>query len=148
MAEVRYGLARTMAAQGRKQEAVEHYRAACKLMPDYGPAHYGLGLALRDLGAGTEAEKHLALYRRYQNNSPEVDDPLLKEIQALRSGDALEALRKGVQLESKGQLEESVREQERALRSIPASCRRISIWSHCMAGWDSLPGPENTFARR
>ena len=120
MAEVQYGLARTMAAQGRKQEAVEHYRAACKLMPDYGPAHYGLGLALRDLGAGTEAEKHLALYQRYQNNSPEMDDPLLREVQALRSGDALEALRRGVQLESKGQLEQSVREQERSLEIDPS----------------------------
>ncbi len=44
---------------GRLQEAVGHYRKAAKAAPDFAPAHYNLGIALRALGQSKTAEQAL-----------------------------------------------------------------------------------------
>ncbi len=52
---------RGLCNHGRKNDgaAVEDYRAAGKLQPDYAPAHYYLGMQLRQLGQREEARRAL-----------------------------------------------------------------------------------------
>lgn len=119
LAEAYYGLGRILAAGGQLTSAAERYRTACRLAGNFGPAQYALALALRDLGRVTESEKYFALYQENKNEGPQIDDPLLRDIEALKAGDALEHLKRGVHLESAGQLEESASEQERALEIDP-----------------------------
>ena len=50
IAQAHYGLGRIKAAAGEQAAAAAHFRKAIELFPEYGSAHYALGMALRDLG--------------------------------------------------------------------------------------------------
>ena len=55
-----------LAARGRKDDAIRHYREAVRIRPDWADAHYNLGTALEDSGLHEEAlrEFNLALRLR------------------------------------------------------------------------------------
>lgn len=83
-----YGLGRVHAEKGDLQSAVEHFRKACDLFPEYGASHYALGLAYRNLGEGGKMREHLLQFRQSSTQEPPRQDPLLDAIQSLASGAA------------------------------------------------------------
>ena len=113
-----YGLGRVMSAQKQLVPAIDHFRKACEISPNYGAAHYALALAFRDLDDKIKAQEHLSLYQKYKLGRPHLDDPLLDTVQDLRVG-AHDYLKQGVALEAAGQLEQSVAAHERALAIDP-----------------------------
>jgi tetratricopeptide (TPR) repeat protein len=118
IAQAYYGLGRIEAASGEQAVAVANFRKATELFPEYGAAHYALGLALRDLGQSGKAQEHLALSQKHKLSRPPLEDPLLNAIAELNSL-GTEILKRGVALESAGRIEESIAEHERALDVAP-----------------------------
>jgi tetratricopeptide (TPR) repeat protein len=111
-------LGRIKAASGEPARAAEHFRNAIELFPEYGSAHYALGLALRDLGQTGKAKEHLALSQKHKLSRPRLEDPLLGAIAELNAL-GTEILKRGVMLESAGRIEESIAEHERAIEVNP-----------------------------
>lgn len=68
-AERHYSLGVQLDSQGQTQEAIEEYRKAIALKPDYAEAHCNLGLALKTLGMMREAETE---YRKAISLKPEL----------------------------------------------------------------------------
>ena len=118
IAQAHYGLGRVKAAGRDSAAAAEHLRKAVEMFPSYGAAHYALALAYRDLGNAAKAGEHLSLYQKHKNVRPPLADPLLNAVAELNSG-ATERIRRGIQLEAEGKLEESIAEHERALEINP-----------------------------
>ncbi len=118
IAQAHYGLGRIEAAADATAAAIAHFRKAVELFPEYGAAHYALGLALRGLGESEKAREHLALSQKYKLSRPRLEDPLLSAIAELNAL-GTEILKRGVLLESSGQIEESIAEHERALEINP-----------------------------
>ncbi len=114
VAQAHYGLGRIEAAAGEQAAAAARFRKAIELFPEYGSAHYALGLALRDLGQADKAQEHLALSQKYKLSRPPLEDPMLGAIAELNAL-GTEILKRGVMLESAGRIEESIAEHERAL---------------------------------
>jgi tetratricopeptide (TPR) repeat protein len=119
LAEAHYGIGRCEAAVGRTPAAVESYRRALALDAGFQQARYALAMALRDLGATSEAQQQLSLYREEGAPFNALPDPLLDEVRALKQGDALDHLRRAVALEAAGKLKEAADEQNRALSIDP-----------------------------
>ncbi|MGE0882674.1 MAG: tetratricopeptide repeat protein [Blastocatellales bacterium] len=118
IAQAYYGLGRIAAANGNQITAIGHYRKALELFPEYGAAHYSLGLALRNQGKTTEAQEHLALSQQLKLSRPTLEDPLIMAIAEMNAG-ASKYLKRGSLLESSGQIAESIVEHERALEINP-----------------------------
>jgi tetratricopeptide (TPR) repeat protein len=118
VANAHYGLGRIKAATGEPGAAVTHFRKAIEIFQEYGAAHYALGLALRDLGQTGKAQEHLALSQKHKLSRPRMEDPLLDAIAELNVAGS-ETLKRGVVLESKGRIAESIAEHERALTINP-----------------------------
>jgi protein O-mannosyl-transferase len=118
VAQAHYGLGRIKSAGGERDVAVAHFRKAVELFPEYGAAHYALGLALRELGQADKAREHLALSQKHKLSRPPLEDPLLNAIAELNAL-ATEILKRGVMLEGAGRVEESIAEHERALEVNP-----------------------------
>lgn len=118
MPEPHYGLGRVKSAEGDIQAAVEEYRRACELFPNYAAAQYALALAYRRLGDTAKAQEHLAVYQRAPLAQPPLDDPLRSAVKELNSG-AQQHLSAGIRLEAAGQIEQAIAEQERALEIDP-----------------------------
>jgi tetratricopeptide (TPR) repeat protein len=131
VAQAYYGLGRIYAAGGDLAGAVAQYRKAIELFQDYGAAHYALGLALRDQGQVAEAQEHLARSQKLKFSRPPLDDPLLIAVAELNTAGAA-TLKRGVILESAGQIEASIAEHERALAINPqlaqANINLISLY--------------------
>ena len=113
-----YGLGRVTSGQKQLASAIDHFRKACEISPNFGAAQYALALALRDLDDKTKAQEHLSLYQKDKLGRPHLDDPLSDAVQELRTG-AHDYLKQGVALETAGQLEQSVAAHERALAIDP-----------------------------
>jgi tetratricopeptide (TPR) repeat protein len=107
-----------MSGQKQLASAIDHFRKACEISPNFGAAHYALALAFRDLDDKAKAQEQLSLYQKDKLGRPRLDDPLLDTIQELRAG-AHDYLKQGVALEAAGQLEQSVAAHERALSIDP-----------------------------
>jgi tetratricopeptide (TPR) repeat protein len=116
--EVHYGLGRIHADRGELDAAVEHLSRACDLFPAFGAAHFALARAYRARGDDEKAREELALYQRDKVGWPALPDPLLADVVALRTS-ATDHLRRGIELATKGQLEEAAREHEEALAVDP-----------------------------
>ncbi|MBI2347931.1 MAG: tetratricopeptide repeat protein, partial [Deltaproteobacteria bacterium] len=56
--EAHHYLGRVVAAQGQLGEAVEHFRDALRIQPEFADAHESLGRALAQQGKRDEAVKH------------------------------------------------------------------------------------------
>jgi tetratricopeptide (TPR) repeat protein len=116
--EVHYGLGRIHADRGELDAAVEHFGRACDLFPAFGAAHFALARAYRARGEGEKAREQLALYQRDKDGWPTLPDPFLEDVVALRTS-ATDHLRRGIDLATKGQLQEAAREHEEALAVDP-----------------------------
>lgn len=117
-AQASYGLGRIKSAASDHAAAAEHFRKAVELFPEYGAAHYALGLALRNLGQTAKAQEHLALSQKFKDSRPPLNDPLLNSIAELNSA-ASELLKRGVMFESAGKLPEAIADHERAIEANP-----------------------------
>ena len=113
-----YWLGKVQAARRELGSAVELFSKACDLYPSFGAAHYALALAYRDLGDRAKAQEHLALYQKDKLSWPTTPDPALRAIDEIKTGAAAH-LKRGVLLESAGQMEAAVEEHERALEADP-----------------------------
>ena len=113
-----YGLGRSLSELGQPAAAVEHFARTIELAPEYGSAHYALGLAYRDLGDEAAARRHVAESERTAGRQPPVDDPLMREVNALQTDPRSRELR-GYRLQLEGKLPESIERYEQALASDP-----------------------------
>ena len=111
-----YGLGRSLSELRQHAAAVEQLARAIELVPEFGSAHYALGLAYRDLGDEAAALRHVAESERTAGRQPPVDDPLMRDVHALRSDPRSRALR-GSRLQIEGRLLESIEQYEQALAS-------------------------------
>jgi len=102
---VHYNIAVELAARGRVDEAISHYRKAIELMPDPSSAHYNIAVELAGKGKIDEAIAH---YRKVIEMKP-------------RSTDAYNNL--GVILESRGNLSEAISLYRRVLQIEPDNFR-------------------------
>ncbi len=118
IAQAHYGLGRIKAATRDLTAAAVHFRKALDLFPDYGAAHYALGLVLRDLGQTARAQEHLALSQKHKFSRPPLEDQLLDRITDLNAA-ATKHLQRGVTLESMGEIEQSIAEHEHAIEINP-----------------------------
>ena len=117
-ASAHFGLGRVRALDGDTNEAIEHLGEAIRLVPDYGAAYYELSLAYRDAGMEEESAKSLELYEQ-RSGAPREHDPLMAAVQSLAQG-AGDAIRRGVDLESQGDLAGAAAEHLRALEIDPS----------------------------
>lgn len=132
MAEAWYGLGRIQAARGDTAGAAESYGKACELFPDYGAAQYALALAYQKLGKADEAEPHFRAHQANVTVTPPIQDELMGAVQALDLGAEMH-LRRSVELEHEGKLNEAIEEQQRALQADPknvqANINLISLYA-------------------
>ena len=130
-AEAYYGLGKVQAARHDVRGALDSYRAACNLFPEFGAARYVLALAYRTLGEEEKAQEEFQRYEKNKDTWPPVQDPLLEEVHALNRGAAIQ-VRLGYDLERAGKLQEAAEAHERALRIDPtmvqAHVNLISIY--------------------
>ncbi|MGH9160658.1 MAG: tetratricopeptide repeat protein [Vicinamibacteraceae bacterium] len=117
-APAEYNLGRLAAEDGRTEEAIAHYRRACRLFPEFGAAHYALAMAYRDVDRRDEARTELELHQKYGTRWPGVDDPVLAGVRALKVDSRAQAQR-GLELAKAGQLDEAVQAHEAALAANP-----------------------------
>lgn len=113
-----YGLGRVQAVRKNLSGAVESFRKACALFPNFGPAHYGLAQTYKRLGNREESLKELTLYDRNETSVPNMSDLLVDEIRALNVN-PLEQMRLGMELAQEGRLEEAVAAHEKAVEITP-----------------------------
>jgi tetratricopeptide (TPR) repeat protein len=118
VAQVHYGLGRIAFVQKNTPAAIASFQRALQLFPNYGAAHYALGLALRDAGQASEAKVHLALSQQFKYVRPTLDDPLLAALAELNAS-ATVHLKRGVALGEDGKLTDAIAAHERALALNP-----------------------------
>ena len=113
-----YGLGRIHSARGKSSLAAESYRKACRLAPGFGAAHYALAMAYRDLGQTARAKEQLSLFQRNKEAQAPLNDPLMQEVAALKSGVSYH-LRQGHTLQGAGRFREALGEFQKALKLKP-----------------------------
>lgn len=118
--EALYWLGRALLARGDRS-GIADLKQACSSAPAFGAAHYALAVALRDAGDAAGAAAEFAQFRAHPSLDPPVrsDDPYMEEVTRLRENMPLEQVRRGVQAELAGNLEESARLQRKALELDP-----------------------------
>jgi tetratricopeptide (TPR) repeat protein len=116
--EAEYGLGRIAALKGDWKAAIAHQQRACELFPEFGAAHYALGLAYRNAGRLDDAQRELELHRRYGPRWPAIDDPVLAKVNALKD-DARANLERGIRLGNEGKLAEAIAAHDAALAKDP-----------------------------
>ncbi len=112
--EAEYGLGRIAALKGDWKGAIAHQQRACELFPEFGAAHYALGLAYRNAGRLDDAQRELELHRRYGPRWPAIDDPVLAKVHALKD-DARANLERGIRLGNEGKIAEAIAAHDAAL---------------------------------
>jgi superkiller protein 3 len=85
-AETLYNLGRLKFARGDFPAAEDFYRRACEVYPTYGAAWFGLAEAGRRLGHNEESEKNFRLAESYKDQTPPLEDELLREMLKLATG--------------------------------------------------------------
>lgn len=132
LAQANYGLGRIKAAAKDHIAAAELYKKAVELFPQYGAAHYALGMALRNSGQTAKAQEHLALSQQFKDSRPPINDPLLTAIAELNAAGS-ELLKRGVMFEAAGKLPEAIADHERAIESnsqlVQAHINLISLYA-------------------
>ncbi|MFN7998219.1 MAG: tetratricopeptide repeat protein [Bryobacteraceae bacterium] len=121
-AQTVYTLGRARAAMDDLPGAVEAYRRACELFPEFGPAHYALGIAYRQLNDLERARKEMALYKARKYEIPGVADRFQAELNELyiKPGYLLDVAQ---DFDRQGKLEPAVAANEKALEFDPALAR-------------------------
>jgi tetratricopeptide (TPR) repeat protein len=128
----RLGLGRAAADAGRLEAAAASYLEATRLFEAYGAAHYALALAYRDLERPDDARRHLALYQQHLMSAPPLEDPVMEGVRDIAAGGPRRMVAEGVRLAEAGDLEQAVREHERALELDPDLHQaHVNLISHC-----------------
>lgn len=117
-AQAQYGLGQGKLALGEKAAGIAHLQQALMLFPEFGAAHYALGLALRDQGQRGEAQFHLTMSQQHKYQRPPLPDPLAAAVASLNAS-ATDQLQRGAELAAAGQLELAIAAHERALALNP-----------------------------
>ena len=117
-AEAYYGLGRVRAARSDFARAIESLRKACQLFPKFSAAHFALARAYRHLGRFQEAQQELELSNQSDGGTPEINDPLLAEVDALNR-DFKAYLKVGAQSLAAGRLQDAADAFEGALEINP-----------------------------
>ena len=125
LAVAQYGLGRLSALRRDTKAAIEHYRRAVEISPQFGTAHYALALAYRDAALEELAERHAAEFRRWGARRPEPPDPILDSVVALRQT-ARTLLVNATQLASNGEIQEAIDLHLKALE-MDASVAQIHV---------------------
>jgi tetratricopeptide (TPR) repeat protein len=128
-------LAGVLRAQGRVDEAADHYREAIRLKPDLAYAHSKLGALLREQGRLDASLRHLEEALRLDPGSAEAHNSMALTLKSAGALDAAtrqyrEAVRLnpeaapvhynlGVVLEARGRLDEAIDAYRRALHLQP-----------------------------
>ncbi len=133
-----HNLGAALQSEGRLDEAIEHYRRAITIRPDYAPAHSNMGSALRAKGqvadAVTSYERALARRPDYPEahynlanlllDQGKLDEAIVhfrRALQSLPGPDVHNNL--GIALAARGQSNEAITEFRHALRLDPDSSR-------------------------
>ena len=116
--QVFYGLGRISVLQNNREKALEYFQNAISISPEYGIAHYALGILYRDVGKIELAKEHLALSQKFQYVRPRFDDPLMAAIAELNASAATQ-LKLGVALADSGDLNAGIAAHLRALEINP-----------------------------
>ena len=116
--QVLYGLGRIFVLQKNSEKALGFFQNAITISPEYGIAHYALGMAYRDLGKIELAKEHLALSQKFQYVRPRFDDPLMAAIAELNASAATQ-LKLGVALDDGGDINGAIAAHLRALEVNP-----------------------------
>jgi tetratricopeptide (TPR) repeat protein len=114
-----FGLGRIAAARGDHETAVVHLERAVAVFPDWGAAHYAVGLSYRAVGRRSDAERALAQHARHGASWPAFPDPIQARVLALRD-DGVARLRRGLQLAEAGDLSGAIAAHEAALLLNPS----------------------------
>ena len=108
------------------------FKKAVEQFPQYGAAHYALGMALRNLGQTANAQEHLSLSQRFKDSRPPINDPLLTAIAELNAAGS-ELLKRGVMFDAAGKLAEAITDHERAVEAnsqlVQAHINLISLYA-------------------
>ncbi len=110
-----YGLGRIQSATGDLQAAAGSLSKACQLFPGFGSAHYALGVVYRDLGEPAEAQEQFSRFQRSREGTPALADPLMEDIEALRSGATYHHSR-GIRLQGSDQFRQAASQFEQVLQ--------------------------------
>ncbi len=115
-----FGRGAALSRLGRSGEALIALERAASLGGDYRPLYYQLAAALRSAGREDESERFLALYQRL-DPTPRTPfpDPLLREVEELRSGSYRHHLNRGMRHEAAARLDDAAREYELASAAGP-----------------------------
>lgn len=131
-AQASYGLGRIKSAAGDHTAAAALFKKAVEQFPQYGAAHYALGMALRNLGQTANAQEHLSLSQRFKDSRPPINDPLLTAIAELNAAGS-ELLKRGVMFDAAGKLAEAIADHERAVEAnsqlVQAHINLISLYA-------------------
>jgi len=150
-----YNLAMMLVADGKMPDAIEHYRAALRLKPDYTEAHNNLGQALAGTGRWTEA---IAQYEEALERDPEyamihnnlgdallhlgkLDEAIASYEQGIRvePGNPDSYYKLGAALARAGRGSEAVAAYEDALRLGPGSPRALNEFGYLLARLGRMP---------
>ena len=112
--QAHYGIGRIRSSRGQLQVALQSYHKALEFSPDFGAAYYALATTYRQLGELEKYQENVQLFQRNRGRSPQLNDPLLKPIAALKSK-AEYYFKEGLRLQEQGQLEPAIVEYQRAL---------------------------------
>ncbi len=120
--QAHYGMGRVQSSMGQWQAAIQSYRRALTSSQGYGAAHYALATAYRQVGMLDKFQENIRLFQQNRERSPQLDDPLLKKVAALRSH-AEYYFKEGLRLQEEGRFEPAIVEYQRALKEDPNYAR-------------------------
>lgn len=133
IAAAHYGLGRTL----RGDAAIEQYKTALALFPQYGAAQFALAAEYRKAGRAQDADKTLAGYEHNRTATPPMDDPLLATVFALNTG-STGLMRRAQGLERDGQLAAAAEVCERVVGQDP---KFVQAWLNLVSLYGRLNEP-------
>ena len=150
-----YNLGQVLDQQGDRPAAMEHYRAALRLKPDYFEAHTNLGIALADAGRWPEAiaeyEQAVRLGPGFAQTHYNLGNAFLhlgnlteaiacyEEARDLAPDDPNVYFNLGVALTKAGRVAEAIPAYEEAVRLRPDSLQAQIDLAYALTHFDRLP---------
>ena len=120
--QAHYGMGRIQSSQGQWQAAIQSYGRALTSSPGYGAAYFALATAYRQMGMLDQFQENIRLFQQNRGKSPQLDDPLLDTVAALRSY-AEYYFKEGLRLQEEGRIELAIVEYQQALKEDPKYAR-------------------------
>src|SRR5207249_6321 len=115
-----FGLGRALADQGKLAEAIDHYRLAVQIKPNYADPHNNWGVALAQQGKPAEAADHYRQALQIKSDSAEAHTNW------------------GLALVAQGKLAEAIDHYRQALQIRPDSVEVHNNWANALAAQGKL----------